>query len=114
MRYRRVLAAWFAVVICCVPIAQVSQAAGPAAASKPGKALDADVDVNELLFGGGGNGYFLASERKFVVTPKTEFYGKSGAKTSLSSIDKGSMVKVVFHREADGTTLTAISVTVTK
>ncbi|TBR21598.1 MAG: hypothetical protein EPO63_08515 [Candidatus Nitrosotenuis sp.] len=97
-----------------MPLAGAVHAAGPAPASRAAHQMDADTDVNELLFGGTGSGYILASERKFVVTPRTEFFGKSGARIASSSIRKGSMVKVVFHRESDGATLTAVSVTVTK
>lgn len=114
MSYQRVLIVCFTAAACLMPLAGSSHAAGPAAGSKPGQQVDADTDVNELLFGESGSGYFLASERKFAVTEKTEFFGKSGSKISPASIPQGSMVKVVFHREADGTTLNAITVTVTK
>lgn len=112
MRYQRVLIACFAAAVCLMPLA-VSHAAG-GAASKQGKQVGASIDVNELLFGGAGDGFLYASERKFMVTPTTQFFRKSGTPIALSSIPKGSTVLVEFHREADGTTLTAITVTVTK
>ncbi|MBI5636841.1 MAG: hypothetical protein HZA03_02600 [Nitrospinae bacterium] len=114
MRYQRVLAACFAVAVCLMsgPFAAVSRAASPGTAAKAYTPSDAEVNV--LLFGEAGNGYFLASERKFVITPKTEFFGRSGAKILPSSISDGSTVEVIFRREADGTTLSAITVTVTK
>lgn len=114
MSYQRVLMVCFAVAaVCLMPLAEVSHAASSTAAKKV-QQLDADTEVNELLFGELGSGYFLASERKFMITAKTEFFGKSGAKISSSSIAQGSMVKVVFRWEADGTTLSAITVTVIK
>lgn len=114
MKYQSLLAASFAAVMCLVPLAEVSHAAAATAAAKKVQPVDADTEVNELLFGEAGNGFFLAGERKFMVTPKTVFYGKSGSKVALSSIRDGSTVKVAFHREADGNTLSAITVTVTK
>lgn len=114
MSYQRVLIVCFTVAVCLMPLAGISHAAGSAAASKSGQQVDANTDVNELLFGESGSGYFMASERKFAVTEKTEFFGRSGATISPDLIAQGSTVKVVFRREADGTTLKAITVTVTK
>ncbi len=101
MNYQRVLAAWFTGILCILPLAEAAQMKGPATglkAVKQGQLMGADTDVNELLFGGAGNGYLIASERKFAVTPKTEFLGANGGKTSLSSIKKGTMVKESFKR----------------
>lgn len=114
MRYRRVLIVCFTVAVCLMPLAEISHAAGPAAGLKSGQQVDANASVNELLFNKVGNGYFYASERKFVITANTEFFSMSGAKVTSYSIAPGSMVKVTFHREADGEKLNAITVTVTK
>ncbi len=113
MRKGSITAAALAVTAIClfVPIdAGAAKPLSPAEQALTG----ADTDVNELLFGEAGSGYFLASERQFKVTPATRFFGKSGVPITLSSIRPGSSVEVVFHVEADGKTLTALTVTITK
>lgn len=68
----------------------------------------------ELIFERELANAFIASGRRFVVTPQTAFVDRYGSKTSLSSIRSGSIIRVRYLHEKSNDPMTAVNVLVAK
>ena len=56
-----------------------------------------------MIFGGAGDGFFWAGEKKFFVTEKTKITTRRGTPISLKSISPNVKVKITYRLgEGDG------------
>lgn len=104
------------VAICCL-FALGAGASNASAASQKGQQapvenVEGTSSFHELIFEKYLTGVFMASGHTFVVTPATVVIDRYGAKTSLSSIRPGSIVRVRYRQENEKDPMTAVNVTV--
>lgn len=114
MNAKRISLVFVAACLCgfAAPYAAVSEAAQAPAQQAAVEDDEGTSAFHELIFERNTSDIIEASGHKFVVTPKTVFLDRHGVKTSLSSIKRGSILRVRYRQESDSAQRIAVKVEV--